>query len=102
MFPPPLGRFNFSIWGGGRVQNQPQCTTRTPSERSIQTIVGSVNCCVDEACFEVPSGYRLSNALDPRSGVYGGSAGLQGRLYDEEDAMLQYAIQQSLRESGQG
>ena len=64
--------------------------------------LGSVNCCVDEACFEVPSGYRLSNALDPRSGVYGGPAGLQGRLYDEEDAMLQYAIQQSLRESGMG
>ena len=61
-----------------------------------------MNCCVDEACFEVPPGYRLSNGLDPRTGVYGGPTGLQGRLYDEEDAMLQYAIQQSLLESGMG
>jgi len=68
----------------------------------LEDLQGSINCCVNEAAFEVPSGYRPANSFDPTTGVYTGPAGHPGRLYDEEDAMLQYAIQQSLMESGMG
>ncbi|GIY76254.1 ankyrin repeat domain-containing protein 13B [Caerostris darwini] len=50
---------------------------------------GPVACVLDDNCFEVPSGYvRLgSEALRPLS-------------IDEDDELLQYAIQQSLMEAG--
>ncbi|XP_069136518.1 ankyrin repeat domain-containing protein 13D-like [Argopecten irradians] len=47
-------------------------------------------CVVDETCFNPPNGYvRL-----------GESGGHPGRLQDEDDELLQFAIQQSLMQSG--
>ncbi|GFO07626.1 ankyrin repeat domain-containing protein 13b [Plakobranchus ocellatus] len=48
-----------------------------------------VTCCIDEECFAVPAGYgRL------------GGEGHHERLRDEDDELLQFAIQQSLVELG--
>ena len=72
--------------------------------RGVSTLTepdGRITCVLDDSCFEAPPGYSVygSSSSGGRSGG-GGNRPMNQFSLDEEDELLQYAIQQSLLDVG--
>ncbi|XP_028969197.1 ankyrin repeat domain-containing protein 13D [Galendromus occidentalis] len=73
------------------------CDTPIPGVET-RSIDDRLQCVIDPQVFEIPQGYRRSGEYGNRGFTIGGARGGRGSFYaeEDEDELLQYAIEQSL------